>query len=189
MKPAFRKALILVGLLLLSVGFGLLFDAVMTSIERHRYPMPEEYREQIAVCADEYGVPETILWALVRNGSDFASNAKNGDRVGLTQLTAEEFSFVCTEVWGEEERDAGLLYDPETSLRAGAAYLSWLYRRYGVWDTVYAAYHAGTTAVDRWSLTEADSLGRINFPDEATADFVDEMNTAVEYYAKLYFQP
>ena len=65
-----------------------------------------------------------------------------------------------------------------------------LYRRYGDWKTVYAAYRAGEAQVDLWlSSTElTDAYGRLkHIPDAAIADYADKMSTTAEFYLKLYF--
>ena len=86
--------------------------------------------------------------------------------------------------------DAGMLYDPATNLRAGAALLSELYRRYGVWETVYAAYFAGEAQVDLWLADPelVNEQGRLqSIPDKATAKYVKQTVKATELYEKLYY--
>ena len=85
---------------------------------------------------------------------------------------------------------AGMLYDPATNLRAGTAWLSELYGRYGVWETVYAAYYAGTDTVDMW-LKNPDLVseqGRLqNVPDKAAEEYIEETAKSAELYQKLYY--
>ena len=87
---------------------------------------------------------------------------------------------------------AGMIYDPATNLRAGAALVSALHLRYGAWDTVYAAYFIGEETVDAWLADESlvNDLNRLqSIPDSDTEDFVDDVKDAVETYQKLYFNP
>ena len=87
--------------------------------------------------------------------------------------------------------DPGILYDPETNLRIGAAYLSHLYQRYGVWDTVFAAYHAGIDQVDAWLKNPeyVNARGRLeNIPQKETRDYVTQMNQSVRTYSELYYE-
>ncbi len=186
-----QRLLILLGLLALSIGFGLGFDALATAVEKSAHPRPEALAPAISANAKEFGVPEPILWATVKEQSNFASNATDAQgRIGLMQLTPTQYTTICNELLGEPPLDAGMLYDPATNLRCGTAYLSWLYQRYGVWSTVFAAYAAGHEQVDAWlaNPSHVDELGRlINIP-HATADYVDRMSKTVALYSKLYYE-
>lgn len=189
MKFNARHLLILFLILALSFAFGFGFDAVADGMERRRHPQPSEYADAIARSAKEFSIPEPILWATVKCKSNFSSNAvgENGE-VGLCGLTVEEFRHVYTEYLGKEPPDAGIRYDPATSIYCGAAYLSELYERYGVWHTVYVALFAGTDAVDAWLHTpeNVDSHGRLqNLPREAEA-FAATLEETVDTYRRLY---
>lgn len=192
MKFNLRRLLIFFLIVLLSVGFGFAYDAIAGALERKSHPQPEAYAGLIAGYAAEFGVPEAVIWATVRSESDFVSSAVNGEAVGLMQLTPDRLDFVCREVLGEPTPEAGMLYDPATNLRMGTAYLSWLYQRYGMWDSVYAAWRAGTDATDAW-LADPECLndqGRLtDIPDRAVAAFVSETLQSAEMYAELYYQP
>jgi soluble lytic murein transglycosylase len=174
----------------LSVGFGFAFDAAATAVERHAYPQKAELADAVSRNAEEYGIPEAILWATLRSGSHFASNAvSDSGAVGLMQLTPAQFGFICTELLGQEPLDAGMLYDPETNLQCGSAYLSYLYRYYGIWDLVYAAYRAGTDTVDAWLTDPACTNGQgvlTTIPDAEVAAYVTAMKKAVSLYRELY---
>ena len=192
MKRPFRKLLIPVLLLLLSIGFGLGFDAAATALERKKYPRPQRYAALIEEQAEAFGIPSPILWSMVCCESGFVSNALSEDgAVGLLQITPARMEQVYDEILREPIPDAGILYDPQTNLRVGAAMLSSLYQKYGVWNAVFAAWHAGSEAVDLW-LADPDCLngqGQLtNVPDTATAKFISEVETAAEMYTKLYFE-
>lgn len=176
-------------LIAISVGFGFAFDAAATAIEKHRYPQNEEYAELIRENAQAYGIPEPILWAAVYNGSGFASNAQNGDRIGLMQLTPTHLRFVYEAIFEKEVPDEGMLYHPQTNLECGAAWLSYLYRYYGVWDLVFAAYYSGTETVDGWLTNSAyvnDQGVLTEIPDREIDQYVKVMKKTVEIYRKLY---
>ncbi len=191
MKLNSRSLLIIAAILVLSIVFGFAFDGVATTIEKKQYPLFERYADDIHVQSKLYGVPEAILWATVKTESNFASNleGKNGG-IGLMQLTPNEFAMIQTTILGKDAEDAGLLYDPEKNLQCGTAYLSYLYDRYGVWETVFAAFDAGTEAVDAWLLdpdcvSELGTLKKI--PSPTTERFVRDVMHAHELYVKLYF--
>jgi soluble lytic murein transglycosylase len=190
MKFNLRHVVAFLLLIALSVGFGFGFDAVCTAIEKSNHPQPENMRATIQKSARDFGVPEAVIYATVKCGSDFASNAVSEDgRIGLMQISPDRFTFICTEILSETP-DTRTLYEPETNLRAGCAWISYLYGRYGVWEQVFAAYFAGTEQVDAWLqdpalVSEQGVLQKI--PNEAVSSFVKDMTDAVECYTKLYY--
>ena len=192
MKLNFRRVAIFLLLLAISVGFGFGFDAVATVMEKNRYPIREEFADQIRACSEEFGVPEAIIWATVCVESGFVSDAVGKDGgIGLMQLTPKDMEMIQTDILGEEPQHKGFLYYPQANLRCGTAYLSWLYQRYGVWETVFAAYSAGYGTVDAWLkdpelITPQGTLSSI--PDAEARDFVSDATEAFEAYTKLYFE-
>lgn len=191
MKLNARSFAIIAAILVLSIGFGFAFDGIATAIEKSQYPLYERYIDDIRKVSTEYGIPEVILWATVCTESGFASNLEGKDGgIGLMQLTPREFAMIQTDILKETPEDAGRLYDPQKNLTCGAAYLSYLYERYGVWETVFAAFDAGTETVDAWlaSPEYVNDLGMLKtIPDAKTARFVRDVMKARELYIKLYF--
>ena len=192
MKLNLRHVTIFLILLALSVGFGFGFDAVCTAVERHNHPRPTTLAASVESNAAEFGIPESILWATVKTGSDFASNAISPTgEIGLMQLTPTQFNFICTTLLEGAPLDAGLLYEPETNLRAGSAWLSYLYGKYGVWEHVFVAYHLGTEATDAWLADPAHVNARgelLEFPTRAAEQYAKDTARAVEFYNQLYYQ-
>ncbi|MBR7097806.1 MAG: lytic transglycosylase domain-containing protein [Clostridia bacterium] len=190
MRLTVKRLLIFLLIALLSVGFGFGYDAAATAIEKHRYPQPQRFSALICEQAEAFGVPANVIFAVVRNESDFVSDALSEDgAVGLMQITPSLMETVYTEILREPIPDAGILYDPKTNLRVGTAWLSRLYQNYGVWDTVYAAWHAGESVVDAWLLDENNLNGQgqlTNIPHRETAKFVSRTKKSAEMYAKLY---
>ncbi len=191
MKLTLRRVLIFLLLAALSVGVGFGYDAAATAVEKKRHPMPERYASMIEEQAEEFGVPAAIVWATVRCESDFVGDAVSEEgAVGLMQITPQRMEQIYTEVLHEPIPDEGILYDPKTNLRLGTAWLSHLYHLYGVWDTVYAAWAAGTDAVDAWLLDDAvtNEQGRLeHIPDKATEKFVTTVKKSAKMYTELYF--
>ncbi|MBQ9784017.1 MAG: lytic transglycosylase domain-containing protein [Clostridia bacterium] len=191
MKLNARHAAIVAIILALSIGFGFAFDAIATAVERAQHPRPDEFAELISENAEEYGVPEAVLWAVANVQSDFASNARGADgSIGLMQLTPAQFNMIRTEIMGVDPLDAGMLYDPATNLSCGAAYLSHLYRLYGSWETVFAAYEAGEETVNKWLKNDdyVNDLGVLDkIPDDDVARAVKRMSRALSLYTKLYY--
>ena len=191
MKLNSRSLLIISAILVLSIGFGFAFDGIATAIERRQYPLHERYANDIRNTAAQYGLPEAILWATVKTQSGFAADLEGDDgSIGLMQLTPEEFAMIQTEILLENPEESGRLYDPKKNLQCGAAYLSYLYQRYGVWETVFAAFDVGTATVDAWLANPeyVSDLGTLKtIPCAQTESFVHDVMRARELYTRLYF--
>ena len=166
-------------------------SAIKNVAEAELVAVASRSKERADIFATEFGIPETVLWATICTESDFVSNlVSDTGEIGLMQLSPERFQTIYTDILHESAPDSGMLYDPATNLRAGAALISELYRRYGVWETVYAAYYAGEAQVDLWLADPeiVNAQGRLeNIPDKATAKYVKQMQKAVELYEKLYY--
>lgn len=190
MKLTVQRVLIFFLLIALSVGFGFAFDAVADAVERSNYPRPDELRDGVSDASARFGLPEAILWAAVRERSGFQSNLTDEDGgIGLFRLTPERYTAVRTEVFTETEPDPGLLYNPSVNLLTGAAYLSLLYEKYGVFETVYAAMELGEETVDAY-LTDPDHVtaqGTLTGLPKKAAATVAAMEEAVETYTRLYY--
>ena len=174
-------------LLAISVVFGFVFDFVVTKIECAIYPKPSEYAEYVSRYSSEYGVPEELVWAVIKTESDFKASAVSGvGAVGLMQLMKDTFDEI-TNLRLKEKLDAGMRYDPETNIRYGTYYLSYLYARYNSWDTALAAYNGGLGNVDDW-MGDDGKLTSDEIPNDfkETKDYVKKVNKAMEKYKKLY---
>ena len=193
MKLNARRLLILCLILAASVGFGFAYDGIATAIEKRNHPIPRELENILSDCAEEFGVPETVILAVVKSESGFVSSKVSSDgRIGLMQISPERLTFVYQTLLGEEVPNTGLLYDPSTNLRVGTAYLSHLYQRYGMWEAVFAAWHAGETQTDLW-LADPSCLseqGRLNeIPNRETQSYVKRLLKTVKAYGTLYYEP
>lgn len=186
MKNALRRTVAAILIIALSIGIGFAYDRIRDRIDRRLYP--RDYAEYVGRYSAMYGVPEQIIYAVIKVESNFESNAvSHAGAVGLMQLMPDTFAWLCERQ--NESLDPGLLYDPETNIRYGVYYLSYLYHEFGLWNSVYAAYNAGPTRVRDWSADTryADENGALaNIPFEETRAYVARVEEAVELYRKLY---
>lgn len=190
MRLTNRRVAVFFALVLLSVGFGFAFDGIATAVEKATYPRPKAYREFVSESAADAGLPEAVVWSIVRLESDFDGGGRDADGgIGLFRLSAETFRMICETVLLEEVPEDGMLYDPATNLRVGCAYLSALYRRYGMWEPVYAAWCVGTETVDAW-MSDPERLnaqGKLtSIPDKTVAKFVTAALKGQKMYTALY---
>ena len=174
-------------IVLISIGLGFFADFVVTCCEKSAYP--RGYSEYVTIYAEKYGVPETLVYAVIRTESDFESGAVSGaGAVGLMQLMPSTFKWLTDDMLFEH-LESGMLYDPETNIRYGTYCLSYLYDRYGRWDLAIAAYNGGLGNVDEWLTDDryADGEGGLKkIPFKETRQFLSRVTEAWEMYDKLY---
>ncbi len=187
-KKAVWRSVVIITILILSVICGLLFDFFYDKYERAEYS--RGFSEYVEKYAAENGVPPHVVYAVIKTESDFVSGAvSEAGAVGLMQMMPDTFTWLTTLT--KENHSAGMLYDPETNIKYGTYYLSYLYRKYGAWDVVYAAYNAGEGNVDKWLGDSADDDGAKELPEipfEETRNYVKKVNKAAEIYERLYYK-
>ena len=181
------KAVII--LLVISIACGLVIDLALTEIEKRTYP--REYLDEVRAASDEFGVPESIIFAVIKTESDFEKTAvSSASAHGLMQLTEETYFWIGNDMLGEDP-SAFDIYDPELNIRYGTYYLSFLYRRYQNWDTAFAAYNAGPGNVDAWleddKISDPDG-NLVAIPYKETRNYVKKVNVAIEKYYELYYE-
>ena len=174
-------------ILAISIALGFILDFAITKIEYSVYPHPEKYEGYVAEYSERFDVPEEIIWAVIKTESNFDPSAEsNKGAVGLMQLVEPTFEEISN-VRLKEGLPSGMRYDPETSIRYGTYYLSYLYERYGDWDTVLAAYNAGLGKVDRWMGEDGKiTLNEIPWDHFETIFYVLKVNFRAERYKELY---
>lgn len=174
-------------ILAISIALGFVFDFAITRIEYSVYPKPDEYATYVKKYSEKFYVPEEIVWAVIKTESNFnASAVSNKGAVGLMQLIEPTFEDISN-LRLKEGLPSGMRYDPETSIRYGTYYLSYLYDRYGDWDTVIAAYNGGLGKVDGWMGEDGKlTLDEIPFDYFETISYVIKVNFRAERYKKLY---
>ncbi len=187
-NKAIMRSIVIITILLLSILCGLLFQVIWNAIDRVNYP--KEYSDFVDIYAYEYGVPEYVVYSVIKVESDFKSGAVSEvGAIGLMQLMPETFVWLTSE--NGENLNSATMYDPETNIKYGTYYLSKLYLQFGTWDEVYAAYNAGPTKVEEWLSDEKYSengktLDKI--PYKETEKYVKKLNKANEIYKKLYYE-
>ena len=189
-KKSGISAWIILGILLAAIVFGVLFDLVVTHIEKQTYP--QKYAEFVEKYSDAYGVPETIIYAVIKAESNFdrtAVSSAEPPALGLMQLQEETYKWVASYLL-KETPSAFDIYDPETNIRNGTRYLAYLYGRFGNWDTVFAAYNAGPGNVSEWledSEYSSDGETLKYIPFKETRGYVEKVNRFRETYERLYY--
>ncbi len=181
------KFVVIICIALIAAGVGFLADFLITLVEKQIYP--QEYATYVEAAAEQYGVPEEIIYAMIKCESDFDSGAVSAaGAVGLCQLMPETFLWLTDDIL-YDHFEAGMLYDPETNIRYGVCYLARLYDRFGDWELAFAAYNAGPARVAEWLADPAyaDGEGGLQkIPFRETRNHVRKMKKAWAKYEKLY---
>ncbi len=186
MIKSLKRSLVIILILIISVLVGYVSQLIWNNLERKWYP--REYSDFVERYASEYGVPEYVIYSVIKVESNYQSNAvSHAGAVGLMQITPETFDWIMMLLG--EELDRGMLYDPETNIKYGTYLLSYLYTEFGIWDTVFAAYNAGMARIKGWlkdaEYSEGD--GTLSYiPIEETREYVPKINKAIEKYKRLY---
>ena len=183
------KGVMIAFIAVLAIGLGFLADFLITCLEKNAYP--REYAEYVEVYAEAYGVPEGLVYAVIRTESSFDSGAVSPvGAVGLMQLMPSTFEWLTDDKLFEHLK-SGMLYDPETNIKYGTYCLSFLYDRYGDWELALAAYNGGLGNVDKWleddRYADANGEGGLKrIPFKETRQFVARVTDAWEMYERLY---
>ncbi|MBE6652110.1 MAG: lytic transglycosylase domain-containing protein [Ruminococcaceae bacterium] len=174
-------------LAVIAIGLGFLTDFIITCFEKNSYP--QNYAEYVETYTEAYGVPESLVYAVIRTESGFDSGVvSSAGAVGLMQLMPDTFTWLTNEILFDH-LESGMLYDPETNIKYGTYYLSRLYDRYGDWELALAAYNGGPGNVDEWLADPAYSDGEgglSKIPFRETRRYVKKVTDAREVYERLY---
>lgn len=178
---------LLIALVVVSILFGVLYDLIAGATEKKTYP--RDYEPFVVKYSAEYGVPEKIVYAVIKVESNFNQNAvSSAPAFGLMQLTEETFEWVSGKL--KEKPSAFAIYDPSTNIRYGVWYLSYLYGRFDNWDVAFAAYNAGPGNVSKWlddSEYSSDGVTLDHIPFKETRNYVEKVNKAIKIYENLYY--
>ena len=163
---------------LISIIFGIIFVLVSDYADRKLYP--QKYSEYVEKYSAEYGVPDFDPRAVSRS---------DPPALGLMQLLEETYTDVAR-MLGETANPLKI-YDPETNIKYGTYYLSFLYRRFENWENTYAAYNAGLGNVYKWleDPEYSDSEGNLtHIPFSETREYVKRVAKYRNKYEKNYYE-
>jgi len=186
MKKYIVLAIVLLFLILLVLGVYLI-SKIDTKVEETVYETG--YSEFVKKYGVEYGVPETHIYAVIKCESNFKADAvSSAGAVGLMQIMPATFADIQKRIKTDYTED--MLTDPEVNIRCGTYYLSYLYRIFGDWDLVFAAYNAGMGNVSKWLDSDEYSndgkLTKIPFPE--TDRYLLKVKNAIAQYEKLLYK-
>jgi soluble lytic murein transglycosylase-like protein len=102
------------------------------------------YHQMVVNASNRHGVPTSLIHAVIQKESGYKPGATSQRRArGLMQLTPETARFVGVS-------NSHHLYDPQTNIYAGTAYLKYLLASHETVDEVLAAYNSGPGNVRKY---------------------------------------
>lgn len=154
------------------------------------YPRP--WHAEVAAASVRFGVPEYVIYALIRTESYFVNDAVSGvGAQGLTQLMKPTAADIAGRL-GVESFD---LADPATNILFGSYYLSTLVKRLdGNTMSALYAYNAGITKVRLWLKdagydgSESGDIVLEGLPYAETREYGRKVLAAAAVYGYLYYQ-
>lgn len=163
------------------------FFAQQKRIEILKAVYPQKYSEIVEKYSQEFEIDKYLLYAFIKTESSFDPKAEsNAGAIGLTQITEETFEWIKLKLCPGEDLVFEDLYDPETSIRFGAYYISRCLERYqNHIDTAAAAYHSGWGTVDNL-LSENEGEVLTEFPYSQMNNYVYKINKSYNAYKQLY---
>ncbi|MBQ8965265.1 lytic transglycosylase domain-containing protein [Ruminococcus sp.] len=155
------------------------------------FTYPTEYEEYVIKYSEEFDVDPVLVFSVIKVESNFQPNATSsvGAR-GLMQLMEDAYDWVKFRL-DDDSESYDDMYDPETNIRYGAYYLSFLMERYdNSIDLTAAAYHCGMGQVDSWLedgtiSAENFDVGDIPPENDQTSHYVNKINDAYSAYKKI----
>ncbi len=153
------------------------------------YLYPKDYEEYVEKYSNEYGVDSDFCFALIKCESNFNPQAvSSAEAKGLMQMTPDTYRWVCGKLYGTDI-DEELLFDPETNIKCGIWYISYLKTQFSGEKEVIAAYNAGPSHVREWladTRYSTDGKTLETLPFKETERHVEKVLKARDIYKKLY---
>ena len=147
----------------------------------------KEYSEYVTKYAEQYGVEENLIYALIKAESNFNPDAVSHQNAkGLMQLmqsTAEDLAKKSKINLNNEN-----ILEPEVNIQLGTQYIASLLNKYDCVEVALAAYNAGSGNVDKWISSgkiKADGSDIENIPYKETNTYVRKIMRDYEIYKQL----
>ena len=150
---------------------------------------PWKYGAEISKYAAQYGFAPELIFAVVKTESGFDRFAVSGAGAsGLMQLMPATAEFI-SEKEGFDGFKTGGLFDAETNICLGCAYLRYLADKFGDIRLALCAYNAGEGNVAAWLIdSRYSSAGKplYKIPFKETERYYKKVVRAEKRYRMLY---
>lgn len=173
-----KKKKILIVFILIAIIF--LGNCIYKNVLEYIYK--KDYSEYVEKYSQMYNVDENLVYAIIKNESNFNSEAKSSaGAVGLMQIMEETAEDVIATLDFEEYN----LYSPNDNIQIGTKYFSYLLEKYKEPSLALAAYNAGLGNVDDWikkGIIKSDGTDYENIPFKETNMYVRKILRDYEIY-------
>ncbi len=179
------------GIVLILGIISFAFSFAPAALLRFVYPLHHE--ELIVASAREHGVDPCLVAAVIDTESGWDDDARSHrGAVGLMQVMPETAQdMVALGLVDGDAYDVDDLSDPAVNIEVGTAYLAYLIDYFsGSTDRAIAAYNAGLSNVNDWTLEDTVLHNAITFPE--TQAYLARVTSAWSRYRDLYttkFEP
>lgn len=147
---------------------------------------PKKYNEYVEQYAKEYNLNENIVYAIIKNESNFDKDiSSNKGAIGLMQIMQETGNEVANRI----NIESANLLDAKTNIQIGTRYFSELYQKYNNTNLALTAYNAGTGNVDKWiesGIIKSSGEDIENIPYKETNMYVRKVIQTEKIYEVLY---
>ena len=142
---------------------------------------PLRYESYIKEYSKAENLNATMVASLIKTESNFNKNAvsKKG-AIGLMQILPATGKWIC-ETYFDFEFDESMLYEPETNIKIGTKYLSYLFTKFDDEIAVLACYNAGEGVVKNW-IGENKMLKKTQIKFEETQKYVQKVQNCKKIY-------
>ena len=175
--------LVLIVGLLGPIGFGEKMMKIMYS---------KKYENLVVIYSEKYQVDSDLIFALIKEESNFNSSAVSGKGAkGLMQLMEETAKDVSkkTDLKIEPDEIGEKLLQADVNIELGTKYISILLEKYNNTAIALTAYNAGIGTVDNWiekGVIKKDGEDIQNIPYKETNNYVRKILRDYKIYKKLY---
>lgn len=151
---------------------------------------PTKYSEYVEKYSEENDLDKYLVYALIKTESNFDPEVKSSSNArGLMQLM-QETAVEMSNNLENESVELYDLYDPETNIKLGTTYLSYLLNLYDD-NMVLAitAYNAGMGNVEQWisdGIIKEDGSDIENIPYTETRTYVRKILKNYQMYIDIY---
>lgn len=163
-------------------------SADRTISEFDKYEYPQKYADVVEVASAEFGLPENLIYAVIKAESGFDAEAlSSAGAMGLMQIMPDTYENDIKPRLGFKKSGEDALFNYVVNIRSGAYYLSHLYNYCGDLETALAMYNAGIGNVRSWLKNREYSYdGKRVIPEKIPVAETRTYVARVMYYYERY---
>lgn len=181
---------IITGLIIILLIIFILFKVIKVQEIILKSIYPTKYSEYVEKYSQQNGLDKYLVYATIKAESNFNPDVTSAsDARGLMQLM-EETAVERSNIIENNSVEAYDLYDPETNIKLGTSYLSYLLNLYdGNVVLAITAYNAGLGNVKQWikdGVIKSDGSDIENIPYKETSNYVRKILKNYQMYITIY---